>query len=343
MDSLRYWVQEMHVDGFRFDLAPALTRDTAFLAAVDQDPVLRGVKLIAEPWDLGPDGYRVGRFPEPWAEWNAEFRDSVRDAWRGHGDVRSVARRLAGSADLYDRPDRRPWASLNLVTAHDGFTLRDLTTYDRKHNLANGENGEDGESNNRSWNCGVEGETDDPQVRALRLRQAGNLISTLLLAAGTPMLTMGDEVLRTQGGNNNAYCQDGPLSYQPWEWDDEAAAHLDLVRRLLELRRTQPALRRAVFPHGDSDGDGALDMVWLGPDGAELDDAGWHDPDLHTLLVVFDGALLAVLHLAEEDVAVTLPRGSWELLTDTGGRRVGAPFAGRSVVVLRRLPGAVLG
>jgi isoamylase len=344
MDSLRYWVEEMHVDGFRFDLAPALTRDTAFLAAVDQDPVLRSVKLIAEPWDLGPDGYRVGRFPEPWSEWNGEFRDTVRDAWRGHGDVRALANRFAGSADLYDRPDRRPWASLNFVTAHDGFTLRDLTSYAHKHNEGNGEDNRDGESHNRSWNGGVEGETTDEEVLALRLRQAGNLLMTLLLATGTPMLSMGDEVLRTQGGNNNAYCQDGPLSYQPWEWDDRAQQHLQLVRRLIALRREQPALRHAAFPHGDADGDGQLDLVWLHPDGHELDAAGWHDPDLRTLVVLSDGVLLIVLQLGPSDTSVTLPRGSWELLVDTAGRREGAPFAGRmgvtgrSSVILRRLP-----
>jgi glycogen operon protein len=349
MDSLRYWVQEMHVDGFRFDLAPALTRDTAFLAAVSQDPVLRSVKLVAEPWDLGPDGYRVGRFPEPWAEWNAEFRDTARDAWRGHLDVRAVARRLAGSADLFDRPDRRPWASVNLVTAHDGFTLRDLTSYDDKHNEANGEDNRDGESHNRSWNCGVEGASSDPSVAALRLRQAGNLMTTLLVATGTPMLTMGDEVLRTQDGNNNAYCQDNALSYLDWDWGPASREHLKLVRRLVALRRTQPALRRAAFPHGDNDGDGIPDMVWLDPaTGTVLDDTGWHDPSLETVVVVSDGVLVTVLHFGASDTTVTLPRGSWELMTDSAGRREGTPFAGhldlvgRSAVVLRRLPGAPL-
>ncbi|MCW2622339.1 MAG: isoamylase [Frankiales bacterium] len=344
MDSLRYWVEQMHVDGFRFDLAPALTRDTAFLAAVDQDPVLRSVKLIAEPWDLGPDGYRVGRFPEPWAEWNAVFRDAVREAWRGHGDIRALADRFAGSADLFDRPDRRPWASINFVTAHDGFTLRDLTTYDHKHNEANGEDNRDGESHNRSWNCGVEGETTDAEVLATRLRQAGNLLMTLLLATGTPMLSMGDEVLRSQGGNNNAYCEDGPLSWQPWEWDERATTHLALVRRLIALRREQPALRHAAFPHGDADGDGVQDLVWIHPDGRELTPDDWHDPELRTLAVVTDGVLLTVLHLGEAGTSLALPRGSWELLVDTAGRREGAPFAGRialagrSSVFLRRLP-----
>ena len=373
LDSLRYWVSEMHVDGFRFDLAPALTRDTAFLAAVDQDPVLREVKLIAEPWDLGPDGYRAGHFPEPWAEWNAELRDVVRDVWRGQSDVRQLARRLAGSGDLFASGGRGTWSSIGFVTAHDGFTLRDLTSYDVKHNEANGEGGRDGESHNRSWNCGVEGETDDPAVNALRLRQAGNLLTTLLLSVGVPMLSMGDEVRRGQAGNNNAYCQTGPLSWMPWDWDGDARALLGLVRRLLALRREQPALRRATFPDGLPDEAGVADLTWFGPDGRPLDDARWHDPALRTLLALHDGALLSVLHLGADDAVVTLPSGTWEVLLDTAAlpdpaalpdttalldtgarpdaadpaapdRRAGSaatgqlPVTGRSVVVLRRSP-----
>jgi glycogen operon protein len=346
MDSLRHWVSEMHVDGFRFDLAPALTRDSGFLAAVDQDPVLRGVKLVAEPWDLGPDGYRVGRFPEPWAEWNAEHRDVVRDVWRGHSDVTWLARRLAGSGDLFDHGGRSTSASIGFVTAHDGFTLRDLTTYDHKHNGANGENDRDGESHNRSWNCGVEGETDDPDVNALRTRQAGNLLATLMLSVGVPMLSMGDEVRRTQQGNNNAYCQDNALSWMSWDWSADEAAFLSLATRLIALRREHPALRPTAFPTGLPDEHGICDLTWFAPDGTALDEPRWHDPDLRTLVALHDGVLLTVFHLHPDDTTVTLPRGSWQVLLDTGrdttGRREGTPAAGplavlgRSVVVLRR-------
>ena len=246
MDSLRYWVTEMHVDGFRFDLAVALGRSSdafdqrsAFLQAVQQDPVLRRVKLVAEPWDLGEGGYQLGRFPPPWSEWNGGYRDAVRDVWRGHAHgVRELAYRLSGSSDLFQHDGRRPYASVNFVTSHDGFTLRDLTTYETKRNDANGERGRDGESHNRSANCGVEGETDDPAVRTLRLRQARNLLATLLLSTGVPMLSMGDEVRRTQGGNNNAYCQDGPDWWMPWELDDDAR----------ELRRSRPGWWRCAAP-----------------------------------------------------------------------------------------------
>ena len=352
MDSLRHWVDDYHVDGFRFDLASALTRGqdgaelrSAFLQVVGQDPVLAQVKLIAEPWDLGMGGYLVGRFPAPWAEWNDRFRDTVRDAWRGRGDgVRELAFRLSGSSDLY--AGRAPWASVNLVTAHDGFTLHDLTAYDHRHNEANGEDGRDGHADNRSWNCGVEGPTDDPAVEALRRRQARNLLVTLLLSAGTPMLTMGDEVRRTQLGNNNAYCQAGPLSWQPWvqsPWGGATDA-TDLcawTARLVALRRQHPVLRQRAFFLGRPDADGVRDVGWFREDGRELDDADWHDPDRRTLAMYLDGtairargprgervtddSLLLVLHTGPEPLDFTLPgprwAASWELVLHTDDER----------------------
>ena len=341
VDSLRHWVQEFHVDGFRFDLASALTRGddghelrSAFLQVLAQDPVLSQVKLVAEPWDLGAGGYLVGRFPAPWVEWNDRFRDTVRDAWRGSGHgVRELASRLAGSCDLFGT--RAPWASVNLVTAHDGFCLHDLTAYDVKHNEANGEDGRDGESHNRSWNCGVEGPTDDPAVEALRRRQARNLLTTLLLSAGTPMLTMGDEVRRTQLGNNNAYCQDGPLSWQPWTARPDADDLLAWTQRLLALRRLHPVLRQRTFLTGLPDADGVRDLVWLGEDGRELHDGDWHDDGRRLLGMRLDGVrapgprgeavvddgLLLWLNTGPEDVAVALPHGQWELLLDTTDER----------------------
>ncbi len=244
---------------------------------VHQDPVLSGVKLIAEPWDVGPGGYQVGRFPAPWAEWNDRFRDTARDVWRGQGHgVRELASRLSGSSDLFQHQGRQPWSSVNFVTAHDGFTLRDLTSYDSKHNEANGEQNRDGDSHNRSWNCGVEGETDDPAVNALRLRQARNLLATLLLSTGVPMLSMGDEVRRTQGGNNNAYCQDNALSWMPWDVDDDAVALCRFVSRLVALRRAHPVLHQSAFFSGFAvDEDGVKDVGWFGLDGEELTDAQW--------------------------------------------------------------------
>ena len=241
LDSLRYWVTEMHVDGFRFDLMSALTRTGQeidmgghLLTTIGQDPVLRHVKLIAEPWDASTDGYRVGEFPPPWVEWNDQYRDTMRDFWRSSSDgVRTVATRLAGSSDLYLDDGRSPYASINFITAHDGFTLRDLVSYEKKHNEANGENNRDGTDNNRSWNCGVEGETDDPEVLALRHRQAANLIATLCLSNGVPMITAGDERGRTQRGNNNPYCQDNEISWVDWRADD---AWLDIFEITREAR-----------------------------------------------------------------------------------------------------------
>jgi len=296
MDSLRYWVTEMHVDGFRFDLASALARNGEgvdlrgpFLSAVGQDPLLRDVKLIAEPWDVGADGYRVGSFPPPWCEWNDKFRDSVRDFWRGQGNVSELASRLAGSSDLYSDDGRHPYASVNFVTAHDGFTLRDLTTYDVKHNEANHESNRDGTDVNRSWNCGVEGETSDPGVNVLRRRQAANMMATLLLSTGVPMIVAGDERGRTQRGNNNAYCQDNEISWVDWSSAGQWEYLHDLTRRLLRLRADHPVLRQRHFFEGQpvSSG-GRKDLTWLHPSGDEMALDDWHDASLGTI-----GAMLA--------------------------------------------------
>ncbi len=277
MDSLRYWVLEMHVDGFRFDLASALVRgregvdlSSAFFAAIQQDPVLAGVKLIAEPWDARPDGYLVGRFPPGWREWNGRFRDAVRRFWRGEVEaVPEFAARVTGSRDLYEAGGRGPCASINYVTSHDGFTLQDLVSYNTKHNEANGEDNRDGESNNLSWNCGVEGPTDEPAIVALRERQKRNLIATLLLSQGVPMLSGGDELSRTQRGNNNAYCQDNETSWYLWTLDPQAEAFLAFVRRLVALRRAHPVLRRRHFDRPQArTGERAPALSWIGPDGA---------------------------------------------------------------------------
>ena len=337
LDSLRHWVGHFGVDGFRFDLAPALTRGSAFLDAVAQDPVLRGVKLVAEPWDLGPDGYRVGRFPHPWSEWDAELRDAVRDFWRGAGDVRVLATRLAGSADLFAHGGRAAWARTALVTAHDGFTLRDLTTYERKRNEANGEGNRDGSDAERGWNCGVEGETDDPAVEALRLRQAANLLATLLLSGGVPMLTMGDEVRRTQHGNNNAYCQ-VDLGAMPWEWGDDARALLATTRALVGLRGE---VAREGFPTGLRDEDGVRDLGWFDVHGRDLTGEAWPEGDVRTLGLLHGGRLAAVLHSGADDVDVVLPEGTWDVVLDTAGRLAGrlsgaVRLASRSVLVARR-------
>jgi len=286
-DSLRYWVTEMHVDGFRFDLAAALARGQqaveqagAFMAIVQQDPVLSQIKLIAEPWDVGEGGYQVGRFPPGWSEWNGKYRDVVRDYWRGEGGlIGELAYRLTGSADLYEHNGRRPCASINFVTAHDGFTLYDLVSYNERHNEANGEDNRDGESHNRSWNCGVEGDTGDPKILALRLRQRRNLLATLLLSQGVPMLLAGDEVGRTQRGNNNAYCQDNELSWLDWDiaWLAENRELLAFTQRLVQIRRRHPTFRRRHFFRGIH-GDGVRDIFWFNPDGCEINDEEWtHD------------------------------------------------------------------
>jgi isoamylase len=278
MDSLRYFVMECHVDGFRFDLASALARElydvdqlSAFFDIIHQDPVLSQVKLIAEPWDVGPGGYQVGNFPILWSEWNGMYRDTMRDFWRGHTAVAEFARRFTGSSDLYQSDGRHPSASINFVTCHDGFTLRDLVSYDRKHNEANLEDNRDGSDDNRSWNCGVEGETDDPDVNELRDRQTRNILATLLLSQGTPMLLAGDELRRTQRGNNNAYCQDNELSWLDWDVDERGQALLEFTKRLLRLRGEHPVFRRSAFLTGEArQGSGAPDVWWFRPDGRRV-------------------------------------------------------------------------
>ncbi|MGD9482233.1 glycogen debranching protein GlgX [Streptomyces sp. TRM70308] len=354
-DSLRYWVQEMGVDGFRFDLAAALARSlhdvdmlSPFLAVIAQDPVLRRVKLIAEPWDVGAGGYQVGAFPPLWTEWNDRYRDAVRDFWRGAlPDVRDLGYRLSGSSDLYAWGGRRPYASVNYVTAHDGFTLRDLVSYHHKRNGANGEDDRDGTDDNRSWNCGAEGETDDARVTALRRRQLRNLLTTLLLSAGVPMLVAGDEFGRTQRGNNNAYCQDNETGWVDWSLLDDPAwrSLCALTARLVHLRREHPVLRcRAFFtgrPHGP---DGLRDLAWFSARGTEMSEADWYAPGRTLALYlsgddlpgrdgtgepVTDDSFLAVLHAAPDPVAFRLPgppwAGAYELLVDTAAEDPGAP------------------
>jgi isoamylase len=285
MDSLRYWVTEMHVDGFRFDLASTLARElaavdrlSAFFDLVHQDPVVSQVKLIAEPWDIGDDGYQVGNFPPLWTEWNGKYRDTVRDFWRGEdATIGEFAERITGSADLYQHSGRRPVASINFVTAHDGFTLNDLVSYNEKHNEANGEDNNDGESHNRSWNCGVEGETDDPEVLALRAQQRRNFIATLMLSQGVPMLLHGDELGRSQGGNNNGYCQDSELTWIDWADIDEGL--LEFTKLVTKLRTDHPTFRRRRFFHGRpvrrEEGDPVQDVAWLTPGGDVMTDEDW--------------------------------------------------------------------
>lgn len=376
-DSLRYWVTEMGVDGFRFDLAAALARSmhdvdmlSPFLAVIAQDPVLRRVKLIAEPWDVGSGGYQVGAFPPLWTEWNDRYRDAVRDFWRGAlPDVRDLGYRLSGSSDLYAWGGRRPYASVNFVTAHDGFTLRDLVSYERKHNDANGEAGRDGTNDNRSWNCGAEGETDDPRIGSLRRRQLRNLLTTLLLSTGVPMLVAGDEFGRTQGGNNNAYCQDNETGWVDWSLlSDPAWSELfALTRRLIALRQAHPVLRRRAFFSGRAQGaDGLRDLAWFTPAGGEMTERDWYAPAAAVGLYlsgrdipgrdergrqVTDDSFLALLHAGDRPVEWVLPgapwAGSYELVLDTareaqavapgtrhrGGEALTVPA--RSVLLLR--------
>ncbi|TMH36210.1 MAG: glycogen debranching protein GlgX [Betaproteobacteria bacterium] len=301
MDSLRYWVTEMHVDGFRFDLASALARELhevdrlgAFFDVLRQDPVLSRVKLIAEPWDLGEGGYQVGNFPPGWAEWNDKYRDTMRAYWKGDGGlIGEFARRLTGSSDLYGRSGRMPHASINFITAHDGFTLEDLVSYNDKHNEANLEDNRDGNNNNLSWNCGVEGPTDDPVIRGLRARQKRNFVATLLLSQGVPMLLAGDEIGRTQRGNNNAYCQDNEVSWISWTLDDEHRRLLDFVRRMVQLRRNHPIFRRRHFFQGRPlHGSDTKDIVWLQPDGTEMTTEEWDKDFARCLGVYLAGAAL---------------------------------------------------
>ncbi|MFD1330520.1 glycogen debranching protein GlgX [Methylopila musalis] len=291
-DSLRYWVKECHVDGFRFDLGTILGREPegfdqrgGFFDAVGQDPVLRGVKLVGEPWDIGPGGYQVGGFPPGWAEWNDKYRDQVRDYWKqGAGHLGDFAARVTGSGDVYDQRGRRPWAGVNFITAHDGFTLHDLVSYNEKHNEANGEDNKDGHSDNRSFNYGVEGETDDAGVTAVRERQKRNMMATLLLSHGTPMILAGDEFGRTQGGNNNGYCQDSEISWVHWELGEQDQILLDFTKRLLKLRAEKPILRRANFRDG-------MGVTWINPVGGEQTPEQWAD----------EGADCIGLHLTTAD------------------------------------------
>jgi isoamylase len=346
MDSLRYWVQEMHVDGFRFDLASALARELhavdklgAFFDIIHQDPVLSQVKLIAEPWDLGEGGYQVGNFPSKWTEWNGKYRDAVRRFWRGDGGVVSeLATRLSGSSDLYEQSGRRPYASINFITAHDGFTLADLVSYNEKHNDANGEHNADGENHNLSWNCGVEGPTTDRRVLELRDRQRRNIMATLMLSVGVPMISGGDEIGRTQGGNNNAYCQDNEISWTSWEITTERRDFLDFTRRLIRVWKDYPVLRRRKFFQGRRiRGADVSDIAWLDPSGREMTDDTWSSPDVRCLGVRLNGdaidevderggriisdTLVLILNAGEQPVAFTMPAAApeerWETLIDT--------------------------
>jgi glycogen operon protein len=378
MDSLRYWVTEMHVDGFRFDLAATLARElhevdrlSAFFDLIQQDPVISQVKLIAEPWDLGEGGYQVGNFPPLWAEWNGKYRDCLRDFWRGEEQgLAELGYRLTGSSDLYESNGRKPYASINFITAHDGFTMRDLVSYNEKHNQANGEGNADGESHNRSWNCGVEGPTADPVVLDLRARQTRNFLASLLLSQGIPMLLHGDELGRTQRGNNNGYCQDNELS-----WIDWTRLEPDLfafVRRLIRLRREHPVLRRRRFFQGRSiHGSDVEDIEWFTADGEIMNDARWAASATRSLMVflngmaitepgrrgerIFDDSFLLCVHAAAEPLDFVPPVGpwgsEWQVEVDTRAWRVdprvvlaGEKLAleSRSLVLLRRVAGVAL-
>ncbi|GIW39663.1 MAG: glycogen operon protein GlgX homolog [Candidatus Binatia bacterium] len=298
MDSLRYWVLEMHVDGFRFDLAPVLARELyevdrlgSFFDTIQQDPVLSNVKLIAEPWDLGPGGYQIGNFPGGWAEWNGKYRDAVRRFWRGDpGVVPELAYRLSGSSDLYGASDRSPFASINFVTCHDGFTLHDLVTYERKHNEANGEDNRDGADENYSRNWGVEGETDSVPVNRMRERMKRNFLATLVFSQGVPMISHGDEISRTQRGNNNAYCQDNEITWVHWDLDERKLELLEFTRRILEIFHSNPVLRRRKFFRGRPvTPSGVKDVAWIRPDGNEMTEADWNDPNNHVLGMLIHG------------------------------------------------------
>jgi glycogen operon protein len=345
MDSLRYWVNELHVDGFRFDLGTILAREpdgfdnqSGFLKACNQDPVLRSVKLIAEPWDCGPGGYQVGHFPPGWAEWNDRYRDVTRDFWRGEAAGRELAPRLCASGDVFNHLGRRPYACVNFVTAHDGFTLNDLVSYNEKHNEANGEHNNDGSTTNRSWNCGAEGETDDEAVKSLRSRQMRNFLATLLLSQGTPMLLAGDELARTQRGNNNAYCQDNEISWLDWNLNEAAKAQVRFVQKLTHLRAKYPILRRNRFLTGSYDQElDVKDLTWINASGAEMRDEDWTDDRMRCFGMLMDGraaptgirqrgkeaTLLLVLNAHHDLVQFVLPPSpggtAWRLLVDTNG------------------------
>jgi isoamylase len=375
MDSLRYWAVECRVDGFRFDLASALAREfyevdrlSAFFDTIHQDPVLSQVKLIAEPWDVGPGGYQVGNFPVLWTEWNGLYRDTVRDFWRGEAGLADFASRFTGSSDLYERDGRRPFSSINFVTAHDGFTLADLVSYDEKHNEANLEENRDGTDDNRSWNSGAEGPTDDPEVLALRGLRQRNFIATLFLSLGVPMLLGGDELGRSQGGNNNAYCQDNEISWFDWSLDERQERLLAFTRRVIALRHAHPVFRRDEFLAGqETMGSGLPDVWWFRPDGRRMTRRNWQDGDARALGVflngreigrqtphgerVSDDSFLLLLNAHHEPVAFTLPprrfgaRWAVELSTAEPERRDEGPTAAardelvaeaRSLLLLRR-------
>jgi isoamylase len=372
MDSLRYWVIECHVDGFRFDLASALARElydvdrlSAFFDTIHQDPVLSQVKLIAEPWDVGPGGYQVGNFPVLWSEWNGIYRDTMRDFWRGDAGPDAFAARLTGSADLYEDDGRDPFSSINFITAHDGFTLRDLVSYNGKHNEANQEDNRDGTDDNRSWNCGAEGPTDDPEIVALRLRQIRNFLTTLFLSHGTPMLLGGDEFGRTQGGNNNAWCQDSEISWFDWDLSDEQTGLLDFTKRLIRLRREHPVFQRSTFLAGEEvEGSGLPDAWWFRTDGNKMTSGDWRSG--HPVLGLFlngeeipargargerivDDSFLLLVNGHYEDAAFTLPvrrfGACWEVEIDTADTDGSGLYdaleqvdvVARGIVVLRRV------
>jgi isoamylase len=374
MDSLRYWVEEMHVDGFRFDLATTLARDPFeynprgnFLQAVHQDPTLSRVKLIAEPWDVGSNGYQVGHFPVTWSEWNGKFRDCVRRFWKGDIVHDELGWRLSGSADLYQATGRKIFASVNFVTCHDGFTLRDLVSYNHKHNEANGEQNRDGSDDNASWNCGAEGETEDAAINDLRDRQQRNLIATLFVSQSVPMLCSGDEMGKTQGGNNNAHCQDNEISWLDWNLDDRRRALLGFTIRMIRLRKSQPVLQRRRFFRGATFRDSSLkDLAWFRPDGQEMTEEDWKQPYIRSLAFLLGGdtiattdergerivgdTLLVLMNAHHEGLDYTLPAvewgREWDILIDTAGatdQKRDLVFAngtvrveGRSLVVLSR-------
>ncbi|PJI85671.1 glycogen debranching protein GlgX [Luteimicrobium subarcticum] len=379
MDSLRYWVTEMHVDGFRFDLAATLARQfhevdrlSAFFDLVHQDPIISQAKLIAEPWDLGDGGYQVGGFPPLWTEWNGRYRDTVRDFWRGEpSTLPELGSRLTGSSDLYEHTGRKPIASINFVVAHDGFTLRDLVSYNEKHNEANGEGNNDGESHNRSWNCGVEGPTDDEEVETLRGRQARNVLATLLLSQGVPMLAHGDEIGRTQGGNNNAYCQDNSVAWMDWNLDDARRGLLEFTQTAVALRREHPVLHRRGFFTGRVPGDAVdavPDLEWFDITGTPMDDTDWHQAFARSVMVflngdaipevnrrgepIVDDSFLILFNAHSDPLDFVLPPDRyglrWTAALDTDGTlapgdTVSAGQAltvtSRSVIVLTRPPG----
>ena len=372
-DSLRYWVSETRVDGFRFDLGTILAREhegfkteSGFLKAVGQDPLLAEVKLIAEPWDCGPGGYQVGGFPPGWAEWNDSFRDVTRDFWRGEASAKALAPRLCASPDKFNFRGRKPWASVNFIVAHDGFTLRDLVSYNDKHNEANGEDNRDGHSDNRSWNCGAEGPTDDPEILALRQRQMRNFLATLLLSQGTPMVCAGDEFGRTQNGNNNAYCQDNEVSWIDWTLDEDQLALAEFFRRLTALFRTYPVLRRSRFFIGQVNPDiDVQDVTWIDANGSEMKAETWDDDGARCFGMLLDGraqvsgikrrgedgTLLIVFNAHHDLVEFTLPdcfeSSGWSRLFDTNDPalpqqdfEIGAAYevTGRSTLLFERVP-----